>query len=412
MITFILMCSLSNVFAGDLQKNSTRSALNTQSPTPNQSSRSLKEMRDILRSKLIGPGIGYSYVSLIPSVVNDLNTRTNLGLNNFSTVSLVGGPNPSANVLVQLYDIQGNLAGTGNYVVGSNAMLQILNIIPALGSNISVGWLIIWSDEPLTAWASVINNATNDPSIELAIADQIGKPVAYLESTGNRLMIQSTTNIGNFQSNLSVVNVGDDDGLLLIKIYDFSGNLVGTESAAIPMNGMYVNNNIRGSSYGPIIIEVTDPSPNNTGTPRIIANSLVRSTDQTGGFFPAFALPTADTVSVAGIWDGTILAGTLISAQATLTLFQEQDMIYGFLDINSGVFPTLFRSFSIAGQITNFYNFQVTDSLDQDNTFFVYSFIGSLQSGHLKGDTLYFDEKNRSAVGTFDLTRTGPIYNP
>ena len=412
MITFILMWSLSNVFAGELQKNSTRSPLSTQSPTPNQSSRSLKEMRDILRSKLIGPGIGYSYVCLIPSVVNDLNTRTNLGLNNFSTDSLVSGTNPSANVLIQLNDTQGNLAATGNYVVGSNAMRQINDIIPTLGSNISVGWLLIFSDEPLTAWASVINNATNDPSIELAVADQIGKPVAYLESTGTRLMIQSTTNIGNFKSNLTVVNVGTDAGLLLIKIYDFAGNLVGTETATIPVNGMYVNNNIRGSSYGPIIIEVTDPSPNNTGAPRIIANSLVQSTNQTGGFFPAFALPTADTVSVAGIWDGTILAGTLISAQATLTLFQEQDMIYGFLDINSGVFPTLHRSFSIAGEITDFYNFQVTDSLDQDNTFFVYSFIGSLQAGHLKGDTLYFDEKNRSAVGTFDLTRTGPIYTP
>jgi hypothetical protein len=411
-ITLILIGSLPTLLAGELQKNSARSPLAVQSPTANQLSRSLKEMRDLLRSKLIVGGAGYSYVSLIPFVANDLNTRTNLGLNNFSTDSLVNGPNPDANVLVVLYDIQGNLAATGNYVVHSNELLQIGNIIPALGSNISVGWLVIFSDEPLTAWASVINNATNDPSIELAIADQISKPVAYLESTGNRLMIQSTTNIGNFQSSLSVVNVGSDAGVLLIKIYDAPGNLVGTETASIPINGMYVNNNIRGSSYGPIIIEVTDPNPNNTESPRIIANSLVRSTNQTGGFFPAFALPQADTVSVAGIWDGTVLAGTLISAQVTLTLFQEQDMIYGSLDINNGVFPTLFRGFNIAGEITNFYNFQVTDSLDQDNTFFVYRFIGSLQDGHLKGDTLYFDEKNRSAIGTFDLTRTGPIYNP
>jgi hypothetical protein len=408
----MLMWSFPTAFAGELQKNSIRLPIATQNRPPNQSSRSLKEMRDILRSKLIGPAIGYSYVCLIPSVVNDLNTRTNLGLNNFSTASLVSGPNPDANVQIQLFDIQGNLAGTGNYVVGSNALLQILNIIPSLGSNISVGWLVIFSDEPLTAWASVINNSTNDPSIELAIADQIGKPVAYLESTGNRLMIQSTTNIGKFQSSLSVVNVGSEEGLLMIKIYDYPGNLVTTETASVPVNGMYVNNNIRGSSYGPIIIEVTDPNSNNSTSPRIIANSLVRSTDQTGGFFPAFALPQADTVAVAGIWDGTILAGTLISAQVTLTLFQERDMIYGSLDINNGVFPTLFRGFNIAGEITNYYNFQVTDSLDQDNTFFVYSFIGSLQAGHLKGDTLYFDEKNRSAVGTFDLTRTGPIYTP
>ena len=257
-------------------------------------------------------------------------------------------------MLVQLFDTQGNLAATGNYVVRSNELLQILNIIPALGSNISVGWLLIFSDEPLTAWASVINNATNDPSIELAIADQIGKPVAYLESTGNRLMIQSTTNIGTFQSNLTVVNVGSDAGLLLIKIYDFAGNLVGTETASIPVNGMYVNNNIRGSSYGPIIIEVTDPNPNNTQSPRIIANSLVQKHQSNGRVFPGLCAPAADTVSVAGIWDGTILAGTLISAQATLTLFQEQDMIYGFLNINSGVFPTLFRGFNISGEITNY----------------------------------------------------------
>lgn len=410
--TLILMWSLPTVFAGEFQKNSVRSPVATQNRAPNQSNRSLMEMREILRSKLIGIATGYSYVSLIPSVVNDLNTRTNLGLNNFSTDSLVSGPNPDANVQIQLFDIQGNPAGTGSYVVRSNELLQIDNIIAKLGSNISVGWLVIFSDEPLTAWASVINNATNDPSIELAIADQIGKPVAYLESTGNRLMIQSTARTGTFQSSLSVVNVGSEEGLLLINIYDAPGNLVGTETASIPVNGMYVNNNIRGSSYGPIIIEVTDPNSNNSTSPRIIANSLVRSTNQTGGFFPAFALPQADTVSVAGIWDGTILAGTLISAQVTLTLFQEQDMIYGSLDINSGVFPTLFRGFNIAGGITNYYNFQVTDSLDQDNTFLVYSFIGSLQDGHLKGDTLYFDEKNRSAVGTFDLTRTGPIYLP
>ena len=412
MITLILMWSLPTLLAGELQKKSARSPLAVQSPTANQLSRSQKEMRDLLRSKLIGSGAGYSYVSFIPFVANDLNTRTNLGLNNFNTDSLVNGPNPDANVLVDLYDTQGNIAAQGNYVVRSNELRQILNIIPALGSNIGVGWLLIFSDEPLTAWASVINNATNDPSIELAIADQLDKPTAYLESTGTRLMIQSTTNIGNFQSSLSVVNVGFDDCLLLIKIYDALGNLVATETAFVPVNGMYVNSNIRGSSFGPIIIEANDPNPNNGQSPRIMANSLVRSTNQTGGFFPAFALPQANTVSVAGVWDGTLIAGTLISAQVTLTLFQEQDMIYGELAINSGVFPTLFRGFLIAGEITDYYNFQVTDSLDQDNTFFVYRFIGSLQDGHLKGDTLYFDEKNRSAVGTFDFTRTGPIYPP
>ena len=87
-------------------------------------------------------------------------------------------------------------------------------------------------------------------------------------------------------------------------------------------------------------------------------------------------------------------------------------MLYGTIDINSGTFPTLYRGFSISGEVSDFHNFQISDFLDQDGTFLVYRFIGSLQNGHLIGDTLYFDEKNRSTIGTFDLTRTGAIYPP
>ncbi|MFN8009537.1 MAG: hypothetical protein U0V70_21390 [Terriglobia bacterium] len=398
--------------AGEAPRKTERLSPTIQNAANQQTSNSQKEVSSFYRQKLISGGGGYSYVCFIPYVTNSLTTRTNLGLNNFSTDSLVSGANPQASVLVQLYNVHGSVVGQANYLVNSNELLQIQNIIPTLGASINVGWLLIYSDEPLTAWESVIKNATNDPSIELAIADQPYKPTAYLAGVGTRLMIQSTTNTGSFQSSLTVVNVGFDDCSLLIKIYDAPGNLVGTETAVVPVNGMYVSNSVRGSSFGPIIIEATDPNPNNGVSPQIIANSLVTSTNQTGGFFPAFALPQAGTVSVAGIWDGTILSGTLISAQVTLTLYQEEDMLYGTLNINSGVFPTLFRNLPIAGQITNYYNFQNTDPLDQDNTFFVYRFIGSIQSGHLKGDTLYFDEKNRSAVGTLDLTRTGPVYVP
>ena len=415
LIALALLCPLPALRAAEPFMSSRRPKLSVQGPRTNQLSRSHIEMRDLLRSKAVGGVEGYSYVSLIPVVANDLNTRTNLGLNNFSTDSIVHGSNPDANVLVELYDTQGNLAALATYVVRSNELRQILNIIPALGSNISVGWLLIFSDEPVTAWASVIDNTTNDPSIELAIADQIGKPESFLESTGTRLMIQSTTRTGNFRSTLSVVNVGSDDCLLLIKIYDVQGNLIDNKTSFVPTNGIYVDGDIRNNvndTFGPIVIEATDPNPNNNNRPRIIANSLVRSTSQTGGFFPAYALPQANSVSVAGIWEGTIAGGTLINAQVTLTLFQERDMLYGTIDINSGTFPTLYRGFSISGEVSDFHNFQISDFLDQDGTFLVYRFIGSLQNGHLIGDTLYFDEKNRSTIGTFDLTRTGAIYPP
>src|SRR5438093_1382660 len=49
---------------------------------------------------------GASYVNIIPYVAADANTRTNLGLNNFSQKSLTHGASPSTNVAIGLYDPQ------------------------------------------------------------------------------------------------------------------------------------------------------------------------------------------------------------------------------------------------------------------------------------------------------------------
>ena len=183
---------------------------------------------------------GSSYVNIIPYVAADANTRTNLGLNNFSSNSLTHGANPSTSVVMGLFDPQGNVSGSKELTVGSNQLLQLNNIISQLGSNIAAGWLLIYSDEPLTAWASVVRNDNNDPAIELAVADQINKPVAFVESTGTRLMIQSSAKLGAFQSSLAVVNVGSGDGNLVVKIYDSAGGLLNTKTAFLPADGMYL----------------------------------------------------------------------------------------------------------------------------------------------------------------------------
>jgi hypothetical protein len=377
---------------------------------------SFRELRQRMEVQSQTSAQGASYVSIIPYVAADANTRTNLGLNNFSQNSLIKGPNPTANVLVGLFDPQGNLIGTGSYQVRTNELLQVNGIFSSLGGTSGVGWLLIFSDEPLTAWASVINNANNDPSIELAVADQIFKPAAFVESTGTRLMIQSSTKLGAFQSSLAVVNVGTGDGNLSIKIYDNSGSLINTVPSFIRADGMYVNNDVRSGvsgTFGQIVIEVADTNPNDDQVPRLAATSLVRSLDGTSAFFPALALPQANTNSIAGRWEGTLSAGTLINAQVRIDLFQERDMIYGTFDILSGVFPTTDRNFSISGEIIdNNHVFQLQDIVDGDasQTLFTYRFLGALSGNRLRGDTIYFDERKRSAVGTFDLGRTGSIY--
>lgn len=377
---------------------------------------SLRELRRKMEVHSQTSAPGASYVNIIPYVASDANTRTNLGLNNFSQNSLVFGFNPVASVLVGLFGPQGDLIGTASYQVRTHELLQINDVFSRLGGATGVGWLLIFSDEPLTAWASVINNANNDPSIELAVADQLFKPAAFVESTGTRLMIQSSVKTGTFQSSLAVVNVGTGDGNLSIRIYNNAGSLINTITSFIPADGMYINNDIRSAvsgSFGQIVIEVADTNPNDDDVPRLVANSLVRSSDGTSAFFPAFALPQANTISIAGRWQGTLLAGTLINAQVRIDLFQERDMLYGTFDILSGVFPTTDRSFLISGEIiNNNYVLQIQDIVDGDaaQTLFTYRFLGALTGNRLRGDSIYFDERNRSSVGTFDWGRTGSIY--
>jgi len=389
----------------------------------------LQDMRRKLQLQAASFDDGSSYVAIIPFVTKENGSRSNLGLNSFSQVSFVHGIHPSASVSVFLFDQQGNVRRSGNYTVQPNELLQINDVInqlptiidSTLGGNVGTGWLLIFSDEPLTAWASVISNSNEDPSIELAIADQIYKPAGFVESTGTILTIQSSAKTAKFQSSLAVVNVGTGDGHLFVDIYDQSGTLITTKEATIKENGMFLDNDIRGAApgtFGQIVIEVVDPDPNDSKVPRLVANSIVRSTvNGTGAFFPAFALPNPNTKSIAGVWEGT-LAGTLINAQAKIQLFQERDMLYGTLDILSGTFPTVNRNFSISGEVIvsgedNSYLIQLQDAFDSDasRTFFSYRmYVPPMTGTTMNGDSIYYDEKDRRESGTFSLVRTGPIY--
>ena len=377
---------------------------------------------------------GDNYINLIPLVTNEGGARTNVGLNNFSRFSVHKGADPQASVAIGLYDPSGNLDSSGVFSVRSNQMLQINRIMTALapvdgGGATTTGWLLILSDEPITAWASVIlDRVSNDPAMELAIADQIYKPSAFVESQGtpsNPLLIQSSVKAGSFKSRLAVVNIGSGPGRLRIKLYDRRGVLQRSlPPVDVDESGMFVSNDIRSTdpgTYGQIIIEVEDLNPARGDLePRIIATSLVEST--TGpfaGFFPAFALPQPDTTAIAGVWEGSV-TGEIMDAQVRVTLFQERDMLYGTLGILSGTFPTIDREFLVGGEVVNGSFFlEIRDlfdacvSEDDPCRFIGYRlFAPSISGDVMNGDTIYFDEADRYDKGNFSLTRVSAVYPP
>ena len=395
--------------------------------------RSLLKLRTQLQRASQESFEGDNYVSLIPLVTREDGARTNVGLNNFSRFSVHKGPDPVASVAIGLYDPSGNLDRRGFFDVRSNGMNQF-DVFRRLrpvdgGGAATTGWLLIFSDEPITAWASVIlDRVSNDPAMELAIADQILKPAAYVESQGtpfNPLLIQSSAGGGSFKSRLAVVNIGTGAGRLRIKLLNNAGDV--QESLApvdIPANGMFVNNDIRSmvpGTSGPIVIEVEDLNPTRVDLePRIVATSLVEST--TGpfaGFFPAFALPQPDNPAIGGVWEGEV-TGEIMNAQVQVTLHQERDMLYGILNILGGSFPTTDEEFLVSGEVVNGTVFleirdRFDDCIEEDDpcTFIGYRmFAPSISDDTMDGDTIYFDETDRSDKGNFSLTRVGAVYPP
>ncbi len=376
---------------------------------------------------------GTNFVNIIPFVTNENGARTNIGINNVSQSSLSQGESPLASVGIGLYGPSGKLDRAGAFSVRSNEMRQINDIIDSLtpveeGGEATTGWLLIYSDEPVTAWASVILDQTsNDPAMLVSIADQVFKPGAYVESQGtpsNPLLIHSSVKRGFFKSRLAVVNIGSGEGRVRVTLFDEAGAVQETlPPVAIDPSGMFVSDDIRMSvpnTFGPITIEVEDIDPNQNGIPRIVATSLIEST--TGpfaGFLPAFALPQNTTSAIAGTWEGSV-TGSIMDAEVRLILFQERDMLYGGLEILSGTFPTTDRLFDIKGDVIDgSVLLEIQQVLDCHNTgrdpctmFAFRLFAESISGNTISGNTVYVDQTGRSDIASFTLARFGAIYRP
>ncbi len=361
-------------------------------------SRLTQNSRRKIPSRVVQEADGYSYEVVIPYVTRANDTRTNLGINNFTPSSLVKGDKPEANVLVVLVDSVGEFAGFNSYVVRTNELVQVNNVITDLQGDVDTGWLDILSDEPIDVWASVIFNSTNDPSI-----------LTGSGAAGSRLVIQSSVKSDTFQSSLVILNLGDS-GEVTVSIFDNQGQQVSTKTKFVQSFGLDVDNDVRDEAvgtYGQIVIEAADSGP------FLIASSIVKSKNGTGAFFPAASFPPPTFKSIAGIWDGT-LSGTSINAQVSVTLFQEGGGFFGSMQINSGDFPIAGGGLSISGSSVNDPNYQYlfesTRHLDSTvGLFSLFLYAPPLTGDTMSGKLLYVDETGAHETGTFSLQRVDHI---
>ena len=216
---------------------------------------------------------------IVPYVLDNDAFRTNVNLNNLGSVV--------ASVSIELIGQNGNrLAVSPAIQIQPLGMFQINRIVNYLSGSSSAsqpGYLRISADQPVLAFASLIDSASDDPSIENGVSK--GGAVLLLKSAAN----------ANFRSTLVIVNPNDSSVSATVVAREGSAPNNGTVSATrtiqILPNGLYVSENIleelgAANSFGPIEIRSTSSS-----LPIISVSRVHSPTNSTSGFLETQAIP-------------------------------------------------------------------------------------------------------------------------
>jgi hypothetical protein len=219
----------------------------------------------------------------IMSVVENADFRTNLGINNLSQTR--------ANVGVILVDGDGIVLASKAVEVEPNGLKQINSVARfLLDSDLTgdiQGTLYLEGHQPIKAWASQIENATDDPSLLLS-----------KRSGARKILVPSAANLSTFRSSLVLMNVGSSTAEVSLKAYSTDGLLLGQTASSlfISSNGVLSFENILqtlgiSNNYGPIEITSLNDVP-------IVASSRVSSANSTGGFFEGLDVADASLIQI------------------------------------------------------------------------------------------------------------------
>ena len=213
----------------------------------------------------------------IPFVVDSSQFRTNLGVNNLE--------GQTATVTLRLMDNSGGEVSTpGTQVtVPPYGMLQVNNIGRYLENASEVtgreGSLILESEQQVKAWASQIDNLTEDPSMERSLAEA---------EASQKVVIPSSAKISVYLTSLIVINQSPVDGQVSLRSRS-NGGLVQAQllNQAIKANGFLHFEDFYGelgvsNVYGPIEVEAQ-------GGIQVMATARIYTKEGTSGYFQGVA---------------------------------------------------------------------------------------------------------------------------
>jgi YVTN family beta-propeller protein len=212
---------------------------------------------------------------LFPSSLDTNSFRTNLGINNISE--------GATNAMVSLYDTGGNIVASQSYNVPSRGLNQVNFINQSLLASGSItnttGSLRVSASQPISGFASIIDNVSQDPSLEVAA-----------KKGDSHLLVPSVTNFLAFRSNLVVKNLSGFAANVNLTARDTSGSIVASRNnLTIAANGSLENPDIltflgATGKFGPLEILSTNGALL-VATSRVFSNNPGGGTN--GGFLEA-----------------------------------------------------------------------------------------------------------------------------
>ena len=216
--------------------------------------------------------VSMGFVNYFPLVSDTSQFRTNLGIRNLEE--------QEATVSISWGNQEGVSSRERTATVGPRGFLQINNVLRwvmrADATTNASGSLRVISDRPFNSFISLIDNQTQDPSLQVGVSR--GSP---------RLLLSSSTNQGRFRTRLVIMNLGSLSAAARIRARDReTGEETGLMGGIqIPPNGFHVTDDVLGdlglgSSFGPLEIDSPTAQP-------MIAVALITSTERTGGFLVA-----------------------------------------------------------------------------------------------------------------------------
>jgi len=217
---------------------------------------------------------------ILPFVADTAAFRANLIMSNQT--------GNTANATVQFIEAGGTISGSKSYTISGNGLRQVNGVIADILNQASPtnkqGYLIIESDQAITAAATPIDNATQDSAV-----------IQGTRGTATRLLSPTSASVGVFKTTMTIINDSLVSNTVELRLRFTDGSTTAVKTVSIAPYGAFHTEDVHAflgvsGTFGPIELTSKNAAPQPfIAVSRVYSTVVLQSgaTGQTSSFFSA-----------------------------------------------------------------------------------------------------------------------------